>query len=241
MKEKKKKDRPAPDKDRDLIRRQWPRYTTAEKIKYIISYYGAAMAAILAAAGIAIFLIRDIRSQKAEEAVFIMAADTQISAESVASMQEELERKLSLDAKKQKCVLEASYSGNANRESEATMSAYMQSGRVDILIAPEETFNRYAATGYLMDLEEAIQLELFDGLDAAGAGEEDCFYASQVDYSQGGAVTELPYHPHEKTADSEWYGIYLTQGTLKGYVAGIMANCPHRESVKESLRYFVGF
>ncbi len=224
--EKKKADRPQPDKDRALIRQRWPHYTAAEKVSYIVSYYGAAIAAVLAAAVLVGFLIGDIQKKTAEESVLIIAAGVEIPEQTVAAMQEELARELALDPQKQKCVIDASNCGNANRQSEASLSAYMQSGRVDLLIAPEEVFNRYAATGYLMELEDA--------------GTKDYFYASQVDYSQGGAVTKLPYHPRKKTRDCGCYGIYLDEGILKGYVAGIAAKSPHQEYGAKSLQYLAG-
>ena len=207
--EKKKADRPQPDKDRALIRQRWPHYTAAEKVSYIVSYYGAAIAAVLAAAVLVGFLIGDIQKKTAEESVLIIAAGVEIPEQTVAAMQEELARELALDPQKQKCVIDASNCGNANRQSEASLSAYMQSGRV-----------------YLMELEDA--------------GTKDYFYASQVDYSQGGAVTKLPYHPRKKTRDCGCYGIYLDEGILKGYVAGIAAKSPHQEYGAKSLQYLAG-
>lgn len=223
---KKKADRPQPDKDRALVRQRWPHYTAAEKIGYIVSYYGAAVAAVIAVAVVAAFLVGDIRKKTAEESVLIIAAGAEIPEQAAAAMQDELARELMLDPRTQKCVVDASSCGNANRQSEASLSAYMQSGRVDLLIAPEEVFNRYAATGYLMELEDA--------------GTKDYFYASQVDYSQGGAVTKLPYHPRKKTRDCGCYGIYLDEGILKGYVAGIAAKSPHQEYGAKSLQYLAG-
>lgn len=227
------------DQDRNCIREQWPNYTAIEKIKYIFSYYGIAIVCLLAGLAAAAFLFGDIQKPRAQEAIFIMAAETELPSQAVSSMQTELAGLLDLDADSQKCVIESSCTGSANRESEASMSAYMQSGRVDLFIAPEEVFNRYASTGYLMELDDARKAGFVDEAAVGRNGKEHYFYASQVDYSQGGAVTELPYHPHEKTEDSGWYGIYLEQGAWSGCVAGIMANCPHREHIKDSLRYVV--
>jgi hypothetical protein len=112
-------------------------------------------------------------------------------------------------------------------QSAATISTYMQSGRVDLLVAKEEDFNLYASTGYLSTI------------DYKGTDEENLFYAEQVDYSGGGAVREIPYHPHDKTELSECYGVYIRDGIFDGYVVGVMSNSDKDDYNQKGVEYFL--
>jgi hypothetical protein len=105
----------------------------------------------------------------------------------------------------------------------------MQSGRVDLVIAPEEDFNRFASSGYLSTLEEWED----------DYGIDDLFYAVPIDYTEGGAITEIPLAPHENTKDSECYGVYIRGGIFDGYVIGAMINCPNPERVNDAMKYFL--
>lgn len=75
---------------------------------------------------------------------------------------------------------------------------------------------------------------------AEGLNPEDLFYAVPVDYSAGGAITEIPFAPHEASEDAGLYGIYLKGGLFDGYVLGVMYNAPHQEYIKKAVSYFLG-
>ncbi len=203
-----------------------------KKIENLIFYHGIAILVICLAAAAAVFLVRDICRQRAGEVFYVMAAGLELEEPVREGLQEGLAQALAPGEGTLQCMVETACSGRTNMQSEATISAYMQSGRVDLLLAPEEVFNRYACTGYLTELRSGG----FGGL-LEGRGVQELFYASQVDYSQGGAVTELPFHPHEEADGSGVYGIYCGEGVLDGYVAGIMVNCPNKAYVKEGLQY----
>lgn len=209
--------------------------TLAQKARHLASYYGAAVLVVLFAVLCIAFLVKDICKKRPEDAFYVMVIDAELSERDAAAMQEDLSRLLKLDSKTQRCVVEAGYSGGENMQSEAVIAAYMRTGRVDLVIAPEQEFNRYAATGYLYSLDNTELSALKEG-----AAQEDFFYAQLVDYSKGGAVRELPFHPHEKTKASDCYGIYLQSGPLEGYVAGVMANCQNESFAAAGMRYFLG-
>lgn len=227
------KNQPNGDHDRNIIRQQWKTYSIAQKIKYIFSYYGIAILIAVIGMCAAVFLVRNILQEKTEEAFFVMALESELDEATVESMTSGLTRTLGLDEDTQQCILETGYSGAMNAQNEATISTYMQSGRVDLVIAPEEDFNRYACSGYLCDLTEPEWNDLTECFT-----DDELFYASLADYSEG-AVNEFPFHPHEKTEDSGLYGIYLAGEEFDGYVIGIMVNAPHGERVQAGLRYFL--
>ena len=223
----KKKGRQERDQDRDMIYQKWPGLSLAEKGKYIASYYGLAIGAAIFAVVVIAFLVSDICKVKEEDVFSVMVTDLELPEETAGRMEQELSEALGVSGGDGRCRIEAGYSGSANMQSEATVSAYLRSGRVDVLIVPEEKFNRYASAGYLSSLEECGLIEWEQAYD-----KEDLFYAETVDYSDGGAVRELPFRPHEATKDSECYGIYLKDGIFSGYVAGVMRNCPNLERIR---------
>ncbi len=230
----KKRERPERDRDRNMIYQKWPGLSLAEKGKYIASYYGAAVGAAIASVIIIIFLISDVCKEKREDAFSVMVIDLELPEEAAGRMEQELSEALGVSREAGKCRIEAGYSGGANMQSEATVSAYLRSGRVDVLIAPEDEFNRYASTGYLRPLRECALEEWEEAYE-----KEDLFYAEAVDYSESGAVKDLPFRPHEVTKDSACYGIYLKDEVFGGYVAGVMRNCPNPERMKEGMEYFL--
>lgn len=222
------------DKDRDTIRQMWAGLSLAEKGKYIASYYGLAAIAMIFAVIVIIFFVSDICKKKTEDAFSIMVADMDLPEDITERMEQELSGILGLDPGLQQCRIEAGYSGRANMQSEATISAYMRSGRVDVIIASEEIFNRYAAAGYLSALRDCGLEELEERCSA-----EELFYAKAVDYSKGQAITDIPCSPHEAAPDARCYGIYLQGEPFGGYVAGVVANCPNPERVRAGMEYFL--
>lgn len=221
------------DKDADLIRQMWPKWTLAKKAGYIVSYYGIAIAAAILAAGMIVFFARDFFKEKKEDAFCVMVLGMNLSEEDVLALEKELSKALGLDADTQQCRIESGYSGNGNLQSEAVISAYMRSGQVDLVIAPEEEFNRYAATGYLSPLAESGFPDIEEAMPKAA------FYAELVDYSNAGRVTDIPFHPHEAAAGAKCYGLYLTGEPFGGYVAGIAVNCPNQERVRKGIEYLL--
>lgn len=230
----KRKGSPKGDKDRNRIRQQWPRMSLAEKTQYIASYYGVAIGIGILAVFAVVFLVRDICEKKAERAFYVMVIDWELPEGRNLAMEQELAQALGLNPDTQRCMIEAGYSSGANMQNEATISTYMRSGQVDLVLAPEEEFHRYAATGYLAPLEDAGLQEMEESY-----ATERLFYAEPVDYSQPGAVREISFHPHEATENSRCYGIYLTQGVFQGCVIGVMANCPNPERIEAGARYFL--
>lgn len=216
------------DRDRDAILLQWPDMSFGEKLRYIFSYYGVAIVLVMIGIVVAVFLVRNVKQNMIEDTFYVMVLGADgLDEETIGELEEELADWLGLDEETQECVIETSYTNTSNTQGEATISTYMRSGRVDLLIAGEEDFNLYAATGYLTELLEESYPEV------------SFFYAEQVDYSEGGAVTELPYHPNEKTEDSGAYGIYLESGAFEGFVLGIMINAPDIGDSYAGLDFFL--
>lgn len=87
---KKKIERPERDKDRDLIRQQWPKLSLNKKIKYIFFYYGTAIIIMIFAVTVMLFLIGDIRKQKMDEAFYVMAIDLDLPDDKAEMMEQEL-------------------------------------------------------------------------------------------------------------------------------------------------------
>lgn len=207
------------------------------KIRYIVSYYGVYIAAVIVFILLGLFFVRDIVQKKPQEAFYVAVMESGAEEADVKALADSLDAYLGFDGMDGGCLIETDYSGEQNMQSAATVSAYMQSGRIDLLIAPQERFNRYAAASYLalLDDPEKRWSSLLEERDV-----EDLFYASTYDYGKGGAVEEIPFRPHENTDDAGCYGIYLRDGIFEGYVIGVMVNCPHEEYIEEALDFLCG-
>lgn len=221
-------DKPEADKDRDIIRKAWPDLSFSAKLRYIVSYYGVYIAAVVIFLLLSLFLVRDIMQKKPQETFYVAVMEYEAEEADVEALADRLDAYLGFEGTDGGCLIETGYSGEQNMQSAATVSTYMQSGRIDLLIAPEERFNRYAAASYLIPLNEPERKP------------EDLFYATVYDYGKGGAVEEIPFRPHEITDEAGCYGIYLRDGIFEGYVIGVMVNCPHEEYIEEAFNFFCG-
>lgn len=222
------------DKDREIICQRWPELSLAEKGKYIVSYYGIVIAVVIIVIVMVVFLVRDICKDEPRDAFSVMALDMELTEEVLKNLEQGLAEGLGLDTRIYRCRIEAGHSSGRNMQNEATVSACMRSGRVDLLIAPEEEFNRYASTGYLSPLMECGLDELYEECRT-----EELFYAEAVNYSEARAVRDVPFRPHEISEDSKCYGVYLQDEVFGGYVAGVMVNCPNRKHIRAGMEYFL--
>ncbi len=222
------------DRDRTMIKKKWSSLSFSEKIRYIRDYYGVAILLALIGVIAAVYLIHDIRTPKAKDAFYVMGLDLDVDAGMVESMEAELHDLLGLTSDLEEVRIETDYSSDANYMSQATISTFMQAGRVDLMIASEEEFNAYAAAQYCLTLEEAGLKDYQDQTDL-----DHLFYAVPLDYSQGGAIYDIPFAPHEDSEGAFCYGIYLQQGPLEGYVLGVLANAPHTGYLSQGVAYFL--
>ena len=223
------------DRDRVLIDQRWPSMTLKEKVSYIFSYYGVAIVCVVICLIFGIWLIRDMTSGRSSEHFYVMVLENEPDYDLVEQAQEELLEILEPLGLECDVYIETGYDVNTGYQMEATISTYMQAGRVDLVVAGEELFNRYAATAYLASFDELGLTDL-----AAAQDPEDLFYAVQADYSQGGSVDELPMDPHNDSGDGQCYGIYVDQGLFEGMVIGVMVNSEHAEYAGTAIRYFLG-
>lgn len=216
-----------------MIRRQWPELSHAKRWAYIWYYFKAHIVVGIILLCFGIFFAADLMSDRPEEAFYVMVLEGEPDEATVTSMEAELDHWLGIDGTAAACCIETSLTNSSDvTESQATVSAYIQSGRVDLVIAPEERFNTYAATGCLKSLTDDEFAGVLDTV-----AQEHYFWAEQIEME--GAVTEIAFNPHAQTADSDCYGIYLTEGPFEGMVLGILVNCPHGELVLQGMTYFV--
>lgn len=205
-----------------------------KKAQNIWYYYKYAIIFVILLIIASVFFIKDYRKKKVSDTFYVMALEaTDIGEEEIESLKKSLIEALDLNPSEEDILIETGYGSKANAQSEATIFAYMQSGRVDLMIAPEDLFNRYAVAGHLSTLSDAGVEEA-----AETQGEENIFYAEPQDYS-GGAVTETRFAPHEKSENADAYGIYLTDGIFKGYVVGSLYKSSHPDQAREAILYMI--
>lgn len=217
--------------DKDKARRlnAWKQYGFAEKVLYIWDYYKFYIFAIIILIGMCLFFLKDYIKEKKVDALRMIVVDAKVEQGQIEELKEQLAKRLELDLERETCFIETNLTGKGNMQGAATMLAYLGAGQVDILIADEENFNRYASAGFLLPVEMSALEE--------SSNVEYAFYAVLHDYSKGGAVSELEFDPKNLLGEGECYGIYLTDGVFKGYVAGIVQNAANPERAEEAFCY----
>lgn len=220
--------------DRDIIKQRWSKMNLKERLKYIYLYYKYLILFLFLLIGSVIFFLINVFGDKTETAFYVMVLECQMDDEKVSELERLLGEELAIDTKATEVVIETSYTSSNNAQSGATVSTYMKSGRVDLLIAPEEKFNLYSSTGYLKDLSKKPWNNLIDGI-----SQERKFFSSEVDYSSGGAITEIPMNPHDDTGSANCYGVYLEEKYFGGYVMGMMENAPHESDLEKGAEFFL--
>ncbi|MCC8141371.1 MAG: hypothetical protein LIO56_02405 [Lachnospiraceae bacterium] len=224
---------PYGDKDRGRIQEEWPEMKFSEKCRYIWSYHKIPIIVVIIAAVLAVYFGWDIKNNSIKEDFNVMVLDTEIGVEETESLEFDLSVVLGLDTEKKKCLIETNFTTNEEDMASAIqVTTYLESGRTDLVIVPEETFNTYAENGYLEILTEPEFDAVLDGIE-----EDRYFYAEEVMYRLD--EYQIPMHPHEKTENSDIYGIYLTEGDFEGKVIGIMRNAPHEDLVVPGVEFFL--
>jgi hypothetical protein len=189
-------------------------------MKNYIRYYGLYLLIFCALAGVAAFFLADYHRKRPEEALFVLIVDANLENGKIAEFRTKLAEALGIN--EAECIVDAAAASRGNTALEASALAYLESGRVDLLIAKESQFNSYAVSGLLKEQG------------ALSNSETDGYYAARYDYSNAGAVTEFPFAPHDKEHGT-LYGFYLSAESLSGFAVGVPLNAPHESLAQKAL------
>ncbi|GEM_PF-5018048 len=220
------------DKDRESVKNRWRNYNLQQKVRYIWDYYHLYLILIPALILIVIFLIVSPGRKSEQGEFFVLIVGTSLNEDQNSEMEKVLTQVTGLN--KDKIVIDT-YAMETEREA-ASASAYMRSGRVDLLIGPDKVFNRYAVSGYLQELKS-------EDIEAESIVHQRSFYARQIEFDTVGAFSEndFVFAPADKSKGAKCFGIYPEKinqsiGIPDQSVWGYMKNAPHKGSCQKALK-----
>ncbi len=203
--------------------------TLKEKISYFNSYYRLKTLVSIGIVAFMAYMAYTMLTPKPETILYTAVINSALDDEMATALQNDFGQQLGIDTETQEIRVDTSYFlGSEDNASEYTLSTeqklvtYFYAGEIDVLIAPESVFSKYAGFGYFSKLSDQLPTDLCTAL-------ADSFYY---------AATE------ESPAESA-YGIYLNGAEIydgKGQlidkpVLGIVANSKYKQNGVELIRY----
>lgn len=196
-----------------------------EKIVYLWEYYRiyAAIGAVVIA--LIVYFIYEIVTPDIKPQLYAAILDNAVDPDVLEQYEIDLAEYLQLDQKRQSVELNATFFSNDSDYALGTqqvLTTFMAAGEVDVIIAPETVFEKFAKIGNFAKLYDKLPTDIYSSL-------TDRFFISDTSDDT------------EKNA----YGIYLDTSNLfkdvtydgEPYVLGIIPNYPHEENTVEFIKY----
>lgn len=200
--------------------------TFKEKITYFNDYYRTKTIVSIAIIGFIIYLAYTIMGPRTETVLYIASLNGAIDYDSGNILTEEIENYLGIDTEQEEVFVDTSMYLDGTSEYTSSnyekLSTFLMAKQIDIIIADEETFAKYANLGYFCKLSDQLPTQLFSKL-------SDHFYLSST----------------EEDANNSAYGIYLETSSLYGEdytfykrpVLGIVVNSEFKENSISFIEY----
>lgn len=201
----------------------------SEKISYLKTYYLTKTIVIIVIIGFVGYLGYSLLSPKAENVLYTAIINYALTEEEASKLQDDFSNLLELNPEKETMNFDASYYLGLNGDvSEYTLSTeqklttYLFAGEIDVIIAPEADFKKYASFGYLSKLTDELPTDLCTQLASS------FFYSTTEDNKASGA-----------------YGIYLenaelydiTGKVIENPMIGIVVNSENKQNAVKLIRY----
>ncbi|MDF2611303.1 MAG: hypothetical protein K0R92_2777 [Lachnospiraceae bacterium] len=203
--------------------------TFQEKVEYFNSYYRNKVIAIMAFIGILIYFAYTIFSPKAETIFYAAVINNTVDAETASTLQDDFSNYLNRNVKTQDLFIDTSFriqdSNLADQyalANEQKLTTLIATGEIDVVIAPETLFKKYADTGLFVKLSDQLSTEM-------------CSYFADSFY----------YAKPEGTVVDGAYGVYIDDSLIykdkalpdDRPVLGILVNSKHKDNVIEFIKY----
>lgn len=186
---------------------------------------------ILVLVGIQVF---DMMKGKPDHALYVAVQDDVFEDETIAALEDTLEKYYDLNPEQE--IVRVSVDGDVSQ-----IQTYLYTGTIDVLIASEEQFQKWAESGYFFDTKRNSEVEFYENYDEK--------YQFRTKYISGEDVRESEDRSNIQASDTtEYYcGVYLTDsekyrqigGYLEKPVAGIANATKHSERAKEFVEYMM--
>lgn len=203
--------------------------TFKEKVIYFNDYYKVkTIVLIIAIIGI-IYIVYNILTPDPKTVLHVTSINNSINTETAEALENNLSDYLSLDKEKEHILIDTSiYLGDTevmsslDIASETKLMTQFYASEIDILIAPEKEFTKYAEAGFFSKLSDQLTTEMCSNL-------ADSFFYTQTEESQAKGA----------------YGIYLKNSKIydkdgqpiQNPALGIAVNSKYSENAVEFIKY----
>lgn len=202
--------------------------TFKEKLEYLNTYYRNKTIAIIAATIFVLYFLYTILTPKPETVLYSAVINYAMSEAQAATLQEEFGNYLDISDKENILIDTSFYLGTADDVNQITMTndeklqVYLFSSDIDIIIAPESSFAKYASFDFFDKISDQLPTDLISKL-------ADSFYYSTTNENP----TNNPYGIYLDNAK-----IYDESGKpLERPVLGIVVNSKYKSNAVEFVRY----
>lgn len=215
--------------DNKSEKEKWSNLSSHEKVQYFKDYY---LKFVIAGALILAFIIwflYSIFKPKPETMLTVTLINSTMTDEASEALASQLSGYLDIDTEKQEIFIDTSLFLDDENPSEATMAseqkmvAYAFSGELDIIIAQEDVFERYAKQGYFINLAEALPSNLYSQFN-------DTFYMTRAENDTEDIPYGISIAGYERFENLESY--------IQNPVIGIMANTKHKSNAVDTIQWF---
>lgn len=215
--------------DNKSEKEKWSNLSSHEKVQYFKDYY---LKFVIAGALILAFIIwflYSIFKPKPETMLTVTLINSTMTDEASEALASQLSGYLDIDTEKEEIFIDTSLFLDDENPSEATMAseqkmvAYAFSGELDIIIAQEDVFERYAKQGYFINLAEALPSNLYSQFN-------DIFYMTRTENDTEDIPYGISIAGYERFENLESY--------IQNPVIGIMANTKHKSNAVDTIQWF---
>lgn len=206
--------------------------TSKEKVAYLLEYYKYKALAAVIGIGFLVYIVYVILSPKVETVFYAAVINDYLDNEKVEQFNTDFSNYLNLSSDSEDVILDNSYyitiqDGNVSATSatsEEKLMAYISVNQIDVIIADESDFKRYAELGYFVDLSDQLPTQLYSKLS-----------------------DKLYFATAEEDTTEEAYGVYLSDSekyrelgsVIEHPVMGIIANSKYKNNSISFLKYML--
>ena len=207
-----------------------------EKRAYFRQYYLGTVAVVIVVAILAVLFFKNAVQKKPHCVLYIAIEDDVLDEDKVADFEKAVEKYLNIDTKNEYVKVD-------NGTSDQEIQTYIYSGVVDVIIASEDTYKRWANEGCMADPSSSDTVSFYKDYD-----KNKKYFAKYV----SGEELRKSKQSAEKLKSSEGktynFGLYLSDskkyketlgGLLKKPVAGITATSKNTEEAKQFIKWMM--
>lgn len=209
---------------------------TSEKWEYFKQYYLKKLISILVIAGFVGYLLYEVLSPKPDTVLNVAMVNYPLNEETLTQLENDIKELLNVNPETQNIIIDTGYDlKNHDYASAEKLTTYAFAGELDLFIAPESQFIKYAFSNSLTPLTDALPTDVYSAL-------SDRLFSCRTRLND----EEVPA---EAQGPEGVYGIYAEDLPMfeayKGYmqdppVIGIFVTSKNTENAVTTIRHLFG-